>query len=161
MTRLSISTDSERSGLSELRDHNRRYFDLDALFGRIERFEARRNVGRSGAVTSTPRRLDAKLLEEGQDFEAAWAYEVATLITMKRLATPEAGSVARSARAATARLAARIEAARAITLDGLKVKARAILWRRNGEPLGTIGPGERNSDEAPIAPRAAHAPASV
>ena len=99
-------------------------------------------------MTSPPQRLDAKLLREGEDFEAAWAYEVATLIAMKRLNTPEADAMAKSARAATARVAARIEAARAITLDGLKVKARAILWRRNGEPLGTIAPSERTSDDA-------------
>ena len=37
--------------------------------------------------------------------------------------------------------------ARAVSLDGLKVKARAILWRRNGEPLGRIGP-----DGQPIRP---------
>ena len=64
---------------------------------------------------------------------------------MKRLNTPEADAMARSARAATARVAGRIEAARAITLDGPQVKARAILWRRNGEPLWTIAPGERTS----------------
>ncbi len=98
-------------------------------------------------MTSPPRRLDAKLLREGEDFEAAWAYEVATLIAMKRLNTPEADAIARSARAATARVAARIEAARAITLDGLKVKARAICGA-DGEPLGTIAPGERTSDDA-------------
>ncbi len=148
MASFSISADSDNRGLSEIRDYSGRYFDLGALFKRIERFEARRKGGRTGAVTSPPQRLDAKLLREGEDFEAAWAYEVATLIAMKRLNTPEADAMAKSARAATARAAARIEAARAITLDGLKVKARAILWRRNGEPLGTIAPGERTSDDA-------------
>ena len=127
MTRFSTSASSDNCGSLETRDYARRYFDLNALFGRVERFEARRNGGRTGAVTSVPRRLDAKLLEEGEDFEAAWAYEVAALIAMKRCATPEADAIARTARAATARLAARIEAAHAITLDGLKVKARAIL----------------------------------
>jgi hypothetical protein len=149
MTKLSISTDADSRGLSGLQARDHRYFNLDALFGRIERFEARRNRGRTGAVTSPPQRLDAKLLEEGEDFEAAWAYEVATLIAAKRLNTPEAAAMARSARAATARVAARIEAARAITLDGLKVKARAILWRRNGEPLGTIGPSQRTCYHSP------------
>ncbi|MGD0188418.1 MAG: hypothetical protein ABSC25_24680 [Roseiarcus sp.] len=152
MTMISISTDSKGCGSRDVRDHNCRYFDLDALFGRLERFEARRSAGRTGAVTSVPRRLDAKLLEEGEDFEAAWGYEIATLIALKRRATPEADAIARAARAATARLAARIEAARAITLDGLKVKARAILWRRNGEPLGTIAPDARRFDEAPTPP---------
>ena len=148
MTSFSISTDSSCRGLSGLWDNNRRYFDLGALFGRVEIFEARRNGSRTGAVTSAPRRLDAKLLEAGEDFEAAWAYEIETLIAVKRLATPEADSVARSARAATARVAARIAASRAITLDGLKVKARAILWRRNGEPLGMVGAVDRSAKEA-------------
>ncbi len=148
MASFSISADSGDCGFSELRDCGRRYFDLGALFKRVERFEARRQGGRSGAVTATPRHWDGKLLQESEDFEAAWAHEIATLIAMKRLNTPEAGEAARSARAATARIAARIEAARAITLDGLKVKARAILWRRNGEPLGTIGPSERAPDDA-------------
>ncbi len=66
---------------------------------------------------------------------------------MKRSDTPEARFAARRARATTARLATRIETARAVSLDGLKVKARAILWRRNGEPLGRIGP-----DGQPIRP---------
>lgn len=154
MTKLSISTGSDSRSSSELQARGDRYFDLGALFGRIERFEARRNRGRTAAVTSPPRRLDAKLLEQGDDFETAWAYEVATLIAMKRLNTPEADAMARSARAATARLARKIEAARAITMDGLKVKARAILWRRNGEPLGTIGSNERTSADS-RAPEAA------
>jgi hypothetical protein len=149
MTMISISMDCTGRDSGQLPDYNHRRFDLGALFGRVERIEARRNAGRTGAVTSPPERLDAKLLEEGEDFEAAWAYEVATLIALKRRATPEAHAVARAARAATARLAARIEAARAITLDGLKVKARAILWRRNGEPLGTIGPDAPSLEPAP------------
>ncbi len=148
MTMISISTDAKGRGAREPRDRGHRYFELDALFGRLERFEARRQGGRTGAVTSIPRRPDAKLLEEGEDFEAAWAYEIATLIAMKRRASPEADAIARAARAATARRAARIEAARAITLDGLKVKARAILWRRNGEPLGRIAPDAPSFDEA-------------
>ncbi len=105
-------------------------------------------------MTSAPRRLDARLLKVGEDFEAAWAYEVASLIALKRLATPEADALARSARQATARIAAKIEAARALTLDGLKVKARAILWRRNGEPLGTIARSGQICDAAQVVTRA-------
>ena len=94
-----------------------------------------------------PRALDAALLEQGRAFERAWAKEVGTLIALKRNDTAEARFAARRARAATERLAARIETARAVSLEGLKVKARAILWRRNGEPLGRIG-----SDGQPIQP---------
>ncbi len=135
MTRFSISADPNARGLPQLQHDGRRDFDLGALFGRVERLEARRNRHRSGAMFSPPRHLDAKLLREGEEFEAAWVREIATLITSKRLNTPEAEANARLARAATARLAERIEESRAITLDGLKVKARASLWRRNGEPL--------------------------
>ncbi|MGO4871551.1 MAG: hypothetical protein ACLPGW_13240 [Roseiarcus sp.] len=152
MANFSVSAECDHSALAKLGACGRRYFDLEALFGRVERFDARRNRGRTGAVTSTPRHLDAELLDHGRAFEAAWAHELATLIEMKRLRTAEAEAVARSAREATAAVAAKIEMACAITLDGLKVKARAILWRRNGEPLGTIGPADRTRDAAKLAP---------
>ena len=135
MMMFSISTNPDARGLPQLRDGGRRDFDLGALFGRVERLEARRNRHRTGAMTSPPRHLDAKILREGEEFEAAWVREIATLITSKRLNTREAEANASLARAATARLAERIEESRAITLDGLKVKARVSLWRRNGEPL--------------------------
>ena len=102
----------------------------------MERFKARRNSARDGAVTSAPQHLDARLLEEGEALEDAWSYEIATLIAKKRLRTPEADAVADAARAACALVVGRIEKATAMTLDGMKVKARAILWTRNGEPLG-------------------------
>ena len=128
-------------GLSySLRIREPRYFDLGALFGRVERFEARRKRYAPSPVMTPPRALDAALLEQGGAFERAWAKEIATLIALKRNDTPEARLAARRARATTARLAHRIESARAVSLDGLKVKARANLWRRNGEPLGRIGP---------------------
>ena len=34
-----------------------------------------------------------------------------------------------------------------MTLDGLKVKARAILWTRNGEPLGLEAAEEEAYDD--------------
>ena len=135
-------------GLScSLRIREPRYFDLGTLFGRVERLEARRKRYAPSAVMAPPRALDTALLEQGRAFERAWAKEVATLIAFKRNDTTEARFAARRARAATERLAARIEMARAVSLDGLKVKARAILWRRNGEPLGRIG-----ADGQPIQP---------
>ncbi len=135
-------------GLSySLRIREPRYFDLGTLFGRVERFEARRKRYAPSAVMAPARALDAALLEQGGAFERAWAEEIATLIAVKRNDSAEARFAARHARAATARLATRIETARAVSLDGLKVKARAILWRRNGEPLGRIGP-----DGQPICP---------
>ena len=79
------------------------------------------------------------LLREGAALDDAWRYEVATLIVQKRLNTPEADAIAEAARAATADIARRIEAAEAMTLDGLKVRARAMLWSRHGEPLEEEG----------------------
>jgi hypothetical protein len=137
MSISSVSTGSAAPAVSERYGPAARAIDLGALFGRIERFEARRNAARGVAAASTTRGLDRELIADGGIFEAAWARELEALIALKRLNTAEARAAAKSARAATARLVARIEIARAITLDGLKVKSRAILWRRNGEPLET------------------------
>ncbi|HYA73547.1 MAG TPA: hypothetical protein VEF36_10375 [Roseiarcus sp.] len=99
-------------------------------------------------MTSPPQHLDARLLEDGEALEIAWAYEITMLIAKKRLRTPEADALANEARAAAALVVSRIEAANALTLDGLKVKARAILWTRNGEPLGADLPDGRNHEDA-------------
>ena len=141
---------SRNDGLScSLRIREPRYFDLGTLFGRVERLEARRKRYAPSAVMAPPRALDAALLRYGVAFERAWVEEVAALIALKRSDTPQARFAARRARARTARLAERIETARAASLAGLKVKARALLWRRNGEPLGRIG-----ADGQPIRPAA-------
>ena len=158
MTKFSISRDSDQRAWTKLRTYDGRGFDLDALFRRLERIEARRGGGRTSAVASLARRRDAELLALGGAFEAAWARELAALIEMKRAKTPEAEALARSARAATARIAAKIEATVATTLDGLKVKARAILWRRNGEPLEVVDPCARTRDDAQVATSASQAP---
>lgn len=135
-------------GLSySLRIREPRYFDLGTLFGRVERLEAHRRRYAPGAIVAQPRALDAELLQRGGAFERAWAEEVAALIALKRSNTPQARLAACRARAATARLAERIETTRAVSLAGLKVKARTLLWRRNGEPLGRIG-----CDGQPIRP---------
>ena len=158
MTKFSISTDSDRRAWSKLRAYDGQYFELDALFRRLERFEARCGGERTSAVTSLARRRDAELLEQGEAFEAAWAHELVTLIEMKRLKTPQAEALARTARATTALIAAKIERTSATTLDGLKVKARAILWRRNGEPLETVDPDDRTGEDARVATQASHTP---
>ena len=155
MTKFSISRDPIDAPGRNYGLTSGQYFELDALFRRLERFERGAAAERTSAVTSLARRRDAELLEHGGAFEAAWAHELAALIDMKRLRTPEAEALARSARAATALIAAKIETAAATTLDGLKVKARAILWRRNGEPLGTsIAPAAHGEDARVAAPAA-------
>ncbi|MGO9343989.1 MAG: hypothetical protein ACLP6E_15970, partial [Acidimicrobiales bacterium] len=64
--------------------------------------------------------------------------------------TPESEAIAKTARAATEAIVATIEATRAVTLAGLKVKARAILWRRHGEPLEESCIGDQASPEEQI-----------
>jgi len=116
-----------------------------AFVRRVERYVNRPHAARSGAVTLAPQHLDAKLLEEGEAFEAAWAHEMSTFITLRRLNSPEAEAAARAARAATAILANRIETTAAATLDGLNVQARTMLWRVCREPLCGCSP-EVSSD---------------
>ena len=117
-----------------------RVFELGALFGRIERLEARRRRRSPSLFAAPPMRLDVELLADGAAFEAAWAEEVGALIALKRQNTSRNEMAVGAARAATERLATSIEAARPSTLDGLKVKARAQLWRRNGEPTQILRP---------------------
>jgi hypothetical protein len=99
----------------------------------MERLDAKRDH-RAIPTKSPLQHLDAALLKDRQAFEDAWGVEVEKLILMKRTRTPEAIATANAARAATALIVRRIEMARAVTLDGLKTKARAALWRRHGEP---------------------------
>ena len=148
MSVFSVAMDYERRPSSRIIVNNPKELNRGAYFRRMEQFDARRNGARTGAVTSPPQHLDARLLEDGEALEIAWGYEITTLIAKKRLKTPEADAVANAARAAAALVVARIEAAKALTLDGLKVKARAILWTRNGEPLGADFPGGRNDEDA-------------
>jgi hypothetical protein len=91
---------------------NREYTKQLVLVRRMERYINRRNSARCGAVTLAPQHLDAKLLEEGELFEAAWAQEMSTLITLRRRNSPEAEAAARAARAATAILANRNDSRR-------------------------------------------------
>ncbi len=151
MSEFSIAMDYQRRPSSKFTAYNRQPFNQSAqgsYFRRTEQFDARRNGARTGAVTSAPQHLDARLLEDGEALEAAWGYEIATLILMKRLRTPEADAAAKAARAATALIVDRIEAANAMTLDGLKVKARAVLWTRDGEPLGKATSDEEDCEDA-------------
>ena len=126
--------------LSSMPAPSPRVFELGVLFGRIERLEARRRRRSPSLFAAPPARLDVELLADGAAFEAAWAEEVDALIALKRLNTPHNEMAVSVARAAMERLAACIEAARPSTLDGLKVKARAQLWRRNGELTQAVRP---------------------
>jgi len=64
----------------------------------------------------------------------AWAVEVEKMILMKRTRTSEASADFEAAKHVTRRIVLKIEMLHASTAEGFKVKARAALWRRNGEP---------------------------
>jgi hypothetical protein len=135
MDKFSVSANFRTPSSSRLLPLGRRYVNPDVFLDRMDRLNARRQDGRAGAIDSAPQHPDAALLRECEALDSAWRYEVATVLVQKRLNTPEADAIAEAARAASAQIARRIEAARAVTLDGLKAKAQAILWSRHGEPL--------------------------
>jgi hypothetical protein len=117
----------------------------DNLQRRMDRFGSRSDMARSGAVNATPQPLDAQLIEDGAALEAAWQGELRSMIAARRGGAQEKAA-ARAVRAASEDIVRRIETARALTLDGLKVKARAESWRRDGEPLGLGSDDDEESD---------------
>jgi hypothetical protein len=139
MDKFSVSADFRTPSSSRLLPLGRRYVNPDAFLDRMDRLNVRRRDGRLGAINSAPQHADAALLFECEALDSAWRYEVATLLVQKRLNTPEADAIAEAARAASAQIARRIDAAKAITLDGLQAKARALLWSRHGEPMDDEG----------------------
>jgi hypothetical protein len=135
MSKVSIS--AEFRSRSSLRfpfpggEHLNQY----AFLKRMERLDARRQKAKTTVLPPALQYPDAALLKDGEALESAWRFEVAALMVTRRLNTPEAAAVAQRARAATEAVVERIEATKVATLEGLEVKARAILWRRDGEPL--------------------------
>ncbi len=117
----------------------------DNLQRRMDRFGSRSEAARAGAVNAAPQALDAQLIEDGAALEAAWQGELRSMIAARR-GGAEDKAAARAVRAASEAIVRRIEAARALTLDGLKVKARAESWRRDGEPLGLAADESEEGD---------------
>jgi hypothetical protein len=111
----------------------------------MDRFGPRRDAARSAPLESPPQPLDAHLLADGEALEAAWQAELRAMIAARR-GGAEALAAARSARADSEAIVRRIEAARALTLDGLKVKARAESWRRDGELLAPAAADDQQDD---------------
>jgi hypothetical protein len=106
----------------------------EVLQRRMDRFGPRRDIARSAPLESPPQPLDAQLLADGDALEAAWQSELRAMIGARR-GGAQAVAMARAARAESEAIVLRIEATRALTLDGHKVKARAESWRRDGAPL--------------------------
>ena len=117
----------------------------EVLQRRMDQFGPRRDAARSAPLESPPQPLDAHLIADGEALEAAWQAEIRAMIAARR-GGAEAVSTARAARGESEALVRRIEAARALTLDGLKVKARAESWRRDGEPLAPESADEQQDD---------------
>jgi hypothetical protein len=137
MSKVSISAEFRSRPTLRFPFPGGEHINQDAFLKRMERLDARREKARADAAkpASQPQCPDAALLEAGEALENAWRFEVAALIMTRRLNNPEVAAVAQRARAATEAMVTRIEAMKALTLAGLAVKARAILWRRDGEPL--------------------------
>ena len=96
----------------------------EVLQRRMDRLGARRDSARSAPFEAPPLPLDFHLLADGEALEAAWQGELRAMIAARR-GGAEARTAAREARAESEAIVRRIEQARALTLDGLKVKARA------------------------------------
>jgi hypothetical protein len=136
MTKVSIPAEFERRPAAQMPFLQGLRVNPDAFLRRMEQVSSgHANRGARPAVQL----LDAALLVESEGLETAWRYEVAALMVMKNLNTSEAADIARRARAATEAVVRRIEAARARTQAGQQVKDRALLWRRDGEPLEADG----------------------
>ena len=117
----------------------------EVLQRRMDQFGPRRDGARSAPLESPPQPLDAHLIADGEALEAAWQAEIRAMIAARR-GGAEAVSTARAARGESEALVRRIEAARALTLDGLKVKARAESWRRDGAPLASAAAEDQQDD---------------
>jgi hypothetical protein len=117
----------------------------EVLQRRMDRFGPRRDLARSAPIEAPPQPLDARLLADGEALEAAWQVELRAMIAMRR-GGAQGVAAAQAARAASEAIVMRIEATRALTLDGHKVKARAESWRRDGAPLKQAAAEDQQDD---------------
>jgi hypothetical protein len=105
-----------------------------AFLARMARLDARQRESLAIDANVALAHLDVELLQALEALDNAWAVEVEKMILMKRTATLEASRDFETAKSVTRRIVLRIEMLHASTAQGLKVKAKAALWRRNGEP---------------------------
>jgi len=117
----------------------------EVLQRRMDRFGPRRDAARSAPLDAPPQPLDAHLIADGEALEAAWQAEIRAMIAARR-GGAQAVAAAQAARAQSEAIVTRIEATRALTLDGHKVKARAESWRRDGAPLKTAAAEDHQDD---------------
>ena len=100
----------------------------------MKRFGASCDAARSAPLELSPQPLDANLLADGEALEAAWQAELRAMIAARR-GSVEALAAAVAARGQSEAIVGRIEAARPLTVGGVRVKARAQSWRSDGASL--------------------------
>jgi len=87
------------------------------------------------ALASEPTSADAALLALGEQLEAAWAATTAAYEKYRDDPSLEAGVITDVADKAAAAIVHQIEAVPASTIDGLRVKARAVQWCYDADPV--------------------------
>lgn len=115
-----------------------------ALQRRMEGFGASREAARGAPLRSPPLPFDAHLLADGEALEAAWQAELRAMIAARR-GGADALAAAVAARVECEAIVGRIEAARPLTFEGIKVKARAESWRSDGASLAPMA-DDQNDD---------------
>jgi len=101
----------------------------------MARLDAKQRESRAIDANATSEHLDLELLKARDALDNSWAIEIEKMVAMKRTGTSQACADYEAARNVTKRIVLRIEMLHAATTEGFKVKTRAALWRRNGEPL--------------------------
>ena len=103
-----------------------------------ERAESARDVTATtlGAFSPIgPASADAALVALGEELEAAWAATTAAYEKYRDDPSLEAGVITDVADKAAAAIVHQIEAVPASTIDGLRVKARAVQWCYDADPV--------------------------
>lgn len=93
-----------------------------------------------------PESPDAALLALGEEFERLWAIERSVLPSDEYSYDAEAWKPWDEAQPRTEAVVTKIEACRATTLEGLRVKARAVIWCHNGRFDGLGGVDGETTD---------------
>jgi hypothetical protein len=113
------------------------------LFGSVAALAA---VVPAAAATATPfvppPHLDAQLLRLGEMLTTVWAIENEAWANAEGEDDDDGPNTvkANACTVATGEVVDRIEQVHALTLDGLHVKMRAILWCRDGRPVTVTDP---------------------
>jgi len=87
------------------------------------------------ALASAPASADAALIALGEELETAWAAEIAAYAQYRGDFSLEHEAITDAAYEATKAVILRIEAVPASTMEGLRVKARAVQWCYDADPV--------------------------